>query len=36
MAKNKAVFGIYSTQAGVENAVGMLSAKGFRVQTWRC
>jgi len=24
MAKNKAVFGIYSTQAGVENAVGML------------
>jgi hypothetical protein len=29
MAKNKAVFGIYSTQAGVENAVGMLREQSF-------
>jgi hypothetical protein len=29
MAKNKAVFGIYSTQAGVENAVGMLRDERF-------
>src|SRR5258708_33622101 len=29
MAKNKAVFGIYSTQAGVENAVGMLRDESF-------
>ena len=29
MAKNKAVFGIYSTQAGVENAIGMLRDESF-------
>lgn len=29
MAKNKAVFGIYSTQAGVENTVGMLRDEMF-------
>ena len=29
MAKNKAVFGIYGTQAGVENAVGMLRDERF-------
>src|ERR1700739_4960450 len=29
MAKNKAVFGIYRTQAGVENAVGMLRDESF-------
>src|SRR5260370_13152778 len=29
MAKNKAVFGIYSTQAGVENAIGMLRDERF-------
>ena len=29
MAKNKAVFGIYSTQAGVENAVSMLRDESF-------
>lgn len=29
MAKNKAVFGIYGTQAGVENAVGMLRDQSF-------
>ena len=29
MAKNKAVFGIYSTQAGVENAVGLLRDESF-------
>src|ERR1700747_2854690 len=29
MAKNKAVFGIYSTQAGVENAVSMLRDQSF-------
>src|SRR5712671_3822634 len=29
MAKNKAVFGIYSTQAGVENAIGRLRDESF-------
>ena len=29
MAKNKAVFGIYSNQAGVQNAVGMLREQNF-------
>jgi len=29
MAKNKAVFGIYSTQSSMENAVGMLKAENF-------
>ena len=29
MAKNKAVFGIYSTQAGVENAIGTLRNESF-------
>src|ERR1700751_611472 len=29
MAKNKAVFGIYKTQAGVENAIGMLRDESF-------
>src|SRR5260370_22785894 len=29
MPKNKAVFGIYSTQAGVENAIGMLRDQSF-------
>jgi hypothetical protein len=29
MAKNKAVFGIYSTQTGVENAIGMLRDESF-------
>src|SRR5258708_3177844 len=29
MAKNKAAFGIYSTQAGVENAIGMLRDESF-------
>ncbi len=29
MAKNRAVFGIYGTQAGVENAVGMLREESF-------
>jgi hypothetical protein len=30
MAKNTAVFGIYSTQTGVENAVDSFKAAGFR------
>lgn len=30
MAKNTAVFGIYSTRAGVENAVDTLKMEGFR------
>ncbi len=29
MAKNKAAFGIYSTQAGLENAIGMLRDESF-------
>jgi hypothetical protein len=30
MAKNKAVFGIYKTQSGVENALEMLRDERFR------